>query len=37
MKPFKPDYLPLKNIDWVQLIDLISKANYELARTHSYI
>lgn len=30
--PFKPKCLPLKNLDWISLISLISEANASLAR-----
>lgn len=32
MKPFKPDSLPLKNLNWSLFIELIGSANAELAR-----
>lgn len=32
MKPFVPNTLPLKNIDWERIVPKISKANRELAR-----
>jgi Fic family protein len=32
MKPYIPDMLPLKSLDWVQFIHLIGEANRELAR-----
>ena len=32
MKPYIPDTLPLQNIDWVKFVNLIGKANAELAR-----
>ena len=32
MKPYIPDALPLKNLDWGKFISLIGKANAELAR-----
>ncbi len=32
MKPSQPAYLPLKDINWLSLIKLISKANAEIAR-----
>jgi len=32
MKPYIPDTLPLQNLDWVRFVNLIGKANAELAR-----
>lgn len=32
MQPYKPQILPLENIDWHQLIDLMGKANRYIAR-----
>lgn len=32
MKPYKPENLPLQNLDWQHLISLISEANRKLAR-----
>ncbi|MBD3627411.1 Fic/DOC family N-terminal domain-containing protein [Cyclobacterium sp.] len=32
MKPYKPDELPLTNLDWSALVDLLSTANRQLAR-----
>jgi hypothetical protein len=32
MKPYKPEFLPLKTMDWGALIGYISQANRELAR-----
>lgn len=32
MKPYKPETLPLENLNWVHLISLISEANRKLAR-----
>lgn len=32
MKPFIPESLPLRSIDWVSFISLIGQANAELAR-----
>lgn len=32
MSPFQPENLPLKNIEWNQLIDLMGKANRYIAR-----
>lgn len=32
MKPFKPDNLPVKNIQWEEIVDLMGKANRYIAR-----
>jgi len=32
MKPYMPDFLPLKKLDWMKFIHLIGPANSELAR-----
>ncbi len=32
MKPFKPDILPLKNINWLDFIEKMSEANRKIAR-----
>jgi len=37
MKPYIPQKLPLDNIDWVDLIDDISKANRALAKYDGYL
>jgi Fic family protein len=37
MKPYIPQKLPLNNIDWVDLIDDISKANRALAKYDGYL
>lgn len=37
MRPFKPAKLSLQNIDWTQLIILLSKANLLIARYNNYL
>jgi len=37
MKPYIPQKLPLDNIDWIELIDDISKANRALAKYDGYL
>jgi hypothetical protein len=32
MKPYVPNNLPIKNVDWSKLIRLIGPANAEIAR-----
>lgn len=32
MKPYVPDLLPLKNLDWMKFVELIGPSNSELAR-----
>ena len=35
--PFKPEFLPLENIDWEDLIPLIGQASQSTARFDGYL